>query len=87
MAELDGYKTEWLVTGGDQSEVGSTEQVRRKSSELGLGEDVIRIQFHQPCQFFRGETTIKINHRADADELNSRLLLQPIRIVSLMEIY
>ena len=46
MTELDGYKTEWLVTGGDQSEVSSTEQVRRKSSELGHGEDAIRIQFH-----------------------------------------
>ena len=41
MAKLDGYKTEWSITGGNQSAVGSTEQAWRKGSELGFGEGAI----------------------------------------------
>ena len=46
----DAYKTRWLITRGNQSEVSSTGQVWSKGSKPGLEEDAIRIvHLRQPC--------------------------------------
>jgi len=76
--ELDSDEPERLVTRGDQSEVSPTEQVWRQSGELRLGEDAIRVHFHQPCQLFGSKTSIEIDNGANADQLDGRLLLQSI---------
>ena len=77
--ELDSDETERLITRGDKREIGTTEQVRRESSELGLGVDTIRVQFHETRQFLSGESTVQINDGTDGDELDRRTLLEPIR--------
>ena len=74
--EFDGNETEQFITRRDKREVGTTEQVRRKRSELGLRVDTIGVHLHQPSQFFRSETTVEIDDRTNANELNRRRLLQ-----------
>ena len=43
MTELDSDKTERFITRRDQGEIGSTKQIRRESSELGLGINTIGV--------------------------------------------
>jgi hypothetical protein len=57
-AKLDGDKAEGFVTGRNQRKVSSAEQIWRKRGELGLGEDAIRIQLHEPSEFFGRKTTV-----------------------------
>ena len=75
--ELDGDETERFITRRDKSEVGTTEQVRRKSRELGLRVDAIGVELHETVQLLSGETTVKINDGTDGNELNRGLLLEP----------
>ena len=75
--ELDSDETEGLITRGDESEIGTTEQVRRESSELRLGVDTIRVQFHKTRQFLSGESTVQINDGTDSDELDRWSLVEP----------
>ena len=75
--EFDGNETEQFITRLDKREVGTTEQVRRKSSELGLGVDTIRVELHETVKLLGGEPTVKINDGTDSDELNRRLLVEP----------
>ena len=79
--ELDGDKTEWLITGRNQCEVGATEKIRGKGGEFRLGVHTIWIEFHQACQFLRREAAVKINDGADTDELNLRALFEPMNEV------
>ena len=76
--ELDGDETERFITRRDKSEVGTTEQVRRKSRELGLRVDAIGVELHETVQLLSGETTVKINDGTDGDELDTGPLLESI---------
>ena len=78
--ELDSDETERLITRGDKREIGTTEQVRRESSELGLGVDTIRVQFHETRQFLSSESTVQINNGSDTDELDRGAFLQPSKV-------
>jgi hypothetical protein len=75
--ELNSHETERFIMRRDQREVGSTEQVRRKSSELGLGEDAIREKFHEASQLRRGELSVEIDDGSDSNELDRWVLLEP----------
>ena len=75
-SELDSDETERLISRRNQSKVGTTKQVRRQCSEFGFGVHPFRMELHETGELFRGESTVKINNRANADELNGGLLVQ-----------
>ena len=79
--ELDGDETERFITRRDKSEVGTTEQVRRKSRELGLRVDAIGVELHETVQLLSGETTVKINDGTDGDELDRWTLVEPVHVM------
>lgn len=69
-SELDGNQTEGLISGGDQSELSTTEDVGRESSKLGLREDTSGVEFHELAQLQRGELAVEINNGTNGNQLN-----------------
>ena len=75
-AELDRDETEGLVTGRDEGEFGTAEDVRREGGELGLAVDAARVLLHQLLELEGGELSVQIDDGSDADELRLGVLLQ-----------
>ena len=65
--ELDGNETERFITRRDQSKIGTTEQIRGESSELGLGKDAIRVKFHETIQLLRSKLPVEIDDGPNGD--------------------
>lgn len=74
--ELDSDETERLITRRDESEVGTTEQVRRQGGELGLGVDTIGVHLHETAELLGSEPTVQVDDGTDSDELDGRTLVK-----------
>jgi len=74
--EFDGDEAERFVARGNEGKVGSAEQVRREGCELRLGENAVRVHFHETRELLRCEAAVEIDNRANSDELNGRALLK-----------
>ncbi|GKT65804.1 hypothetical protein ColTof3_13143 [Colletotrichum tofieldiae] len=75
-AELDSDQTERLVSGGNQGKLGTAEDVRRESSEFGLGEHATGVEFHELGELESGEASVQINHGSDGNQLSLGVVVQ-----------
>jgi hypothetical protein len=57
-SELNRDEAERLVTGWDQRELGTAEDVRRESGKLGLAVDALGVLLHELLQFQGGKLAV-----------------------------
>lgn len=75
-AELHSDETERFITGRDESEISSAEQIRRQCGELWLGVDTVGIKLHETRELLSSEPSIQIDDRPDTNKLDGRTFLE-----------